>query len=195
MTDNRKIGPIEDPSVQVGITKGIARWAVPHGGGVTEIAREQDTARQLTGYWARTSRPCPPSCLQPIAPVPGVVPIGELELLEMLCAPDAIVVDSRKPEWIASGTIPGSVNIPFGEAAERLEELGCTRAGDGWDCTNARRVALFCNGPWCGQSPAAIRAMAAAGFPAGRIHYYRGGLQHWHLAGLTTTEATGPIPV
>jgi hypothetical protein len=67
MTDNPEIGPIEDPSVQVGITRGIARWAVPHGGGDVEIAREQDTAHQLSGYWARTSRSwsCSRCCASP----------------------------------------------------------------------------------------------------------------------------------
>lgn len=44
---------------------------------------------------------------------------------------------------------------------------------------------LFCNGPWCGQSPTAIRAMIGAGYPADRISYYRGGMQEWRLLGLT----------
>lgn len=43
--------------------------------------------------------------------------------------------------------------------------------------------------------PAAIRALVAASCPVNRIHYDRGGFRHWHLAGLTVTEPTGPIPV
>jgi len=51
----------------------------------------------------------------------------------------------------------------------------------------AKRVALFCSGIWCGQSPTAIRNMIDAGYPAERISYYRGGMQVWRLLGLTVT--------
>jgi rhodanese-related sulfurtransferase len=46
-------------------------------------------------------------------------------------------------------------------------------------------VVLFCNGPWCGQSPTAARRMIEAGFPAENISYYRGGMQSWNMLGLT----------
>lgn len=96
-------------------------------------------------------------------PSEGVTTIGELELMEMLQDPDAIVVDSRARDWFAGGSIPGAVNIPYQEAPDRLDELGCTLEFEGFDCDTARPVALFCNGPWCGQSPSAIRRMIAAG--------------------------------
>ncbi len=153
--------------------------------GPVEIARNPDTNARLEGDWARTSRPCPPFCIQPISPVEGVTTIGELEVLDVLQDPEAILVDSRTPKWYASGTIPGSVSIPFGEVVDRLDELGCEADFDGWDCSGARKVALFCNGMWCGQSPTAIRAMIAAGYPAEKIFYYRGGMQDWHILGLT----------
>lgn len=155
--------------------------------GPIEIRRIQDIDHEVTGYWARTSRPCPKSCIQPMIPASGVVPIGELELLDMLCDPQVTVFDSRTPDWFGGGSIPGAVNLPFTEIAERLDELGCRRDGDGWDCSSARSVALFCNGVWCGQSPTAIHHMIDAGFPSDRIHYYRGGMQAWHLLSLTTT--------
>ena len=153
--------------------------------GPVEIARNPDTSATLDGEWARTSRPCPPFCIQPIRPAEGVTTIGELELLQMLTDPEVIVVDSRTPKWFAGGTIPGAVSIPWSEAPDRLDELGCEPDFDGWDCTDARKVALFCNGMWCGQSPTAIRAMIAAGYPADRIYYYRGGMQDWRILGLT----------
>jgi rhodanese-related sulfurtransferase len=40
---------------------------------------------------------------------------------------------------------------------------------------------------WCGQSPTAIRAMIAAGYPAEKIQYYRGGMQDWRILGLSVT--------
>jgi rhodanese-related sulfurtransferase len=105
----------------------------------------------------------------------------------MLTDPDVTVIDSRTPDWFAGGSIPGAVNMPYDRMIDRLAELGCEPDFDGWDCQNARRVALFCNGLWCGQSPSAIRAMIAAGYPADRISYYRGGMQSWRVLGLSVT--------
>lgn len=156
--------------------------------GPVTISRIQDNDHEVTGEWARTSRPCPPFCIQPFTPAPGVTTIGELELLEMLEDPETIVVDSRTRDWFAGGSIPGAVNIPYGETADRLDELGCEIDFDGFVCDAAKPVALFCNGLWCGQSPTAIRAMISAGFPAEKIHYYRGGMQSWRVLGLTVTN-------
>ena len=151
--------------------------------GPVTIERNQDNAATLTGDFARTSRPCPPFCVQPMQPAEGVSTIGELELLDLLQDPDAIVIDSRTSDWHARGTIPGAVHLPWDRITDRLGELGCEADFDGWNCDGAARVALFCNGPWCGQSPTAIRAMIGAGFPAERISYYRGGMQLWQLLG------------
>ncbi len=106
----------------------------------------------------------------------------------MLEDPDAIVVDSRTPDWFTQGTIPGAINIPYTDSADRLNLLGCELDFDGFLCDEAKPVALFCNGPWCGQSPTAARRMIEAGFPADKIHYYRGGMQVWRLLGLTVTD-------
>lgn len=57
---------------------------VPTPQGPAEIGRIQDNANRLEGDWARTSRPCPPFCIQPMRPAEGVTPIGQLELIEML---------------------------------------------------------------------------------------------------------------
>ncbi len=158
------------------------------------IMRNQDTENRLSGEWARTSRPCPPFCIQPMSPAEGVRTIGEIELLEMLRDPQAIVIDSRTEKWYRGGTIPGAISIPYTEITDRLDELGCEADFDGWDCTKARPVALFCNGIWCGQSPTAIRRMIAAGYPADRISYYRGGMQVWRLLGLSVLDpVTGEV--
>ena len=175
-----------DPTMPVvAITKGRASVTVPTRNGPVIISRIQDTEHEISGYWAQTSRPCPKSCIQPIRPVEGIVPIAELELLDMLCDPRAIVVDSRTLDWFEGGSIPGAVNIPFPEITDRLDELGCSRTADGWDFDTVGNVALFCNGPWCGQSPTAIRRMIEAGFPADHISYYRGGMQVWRMLGLS----------
>ena len=154
--------------------------------GPVEIMREQDNDHRLEGDWTLTSRPCPNFCIQPMVPAEGVTPVGELEVLAALQDPNAVVIDGRiRPEFEA-GTIPGAVSVPYTEAADRLGELGCEVDFDGWICEGELpQVVLFCNGPWCGQSPTAARRMIEAGFPAENISYYRGGMQNWQMLGLT----------
>ena len=171
----------------VRLTENTASVSVEVAGKLLTIERIQDPTHKLTNDFTKTSRPCPPFCIQPMTPAPGVTTIGELELLDMLADPEAIVIDSRTPDWFEGGTIPGAVNIPYTQVVDMLGELGCAIDFDGWDCGDARRVALFCNGLWCGQSPSAIRAMIAAGYPADRIFYYRGGMQSWRVLGLSVT--------
>lgn len=171
----------------VGITKDMPTTTVETRSGPVEIGRIQDGENEVTGEWARTSRPCPEFCIQPITPAEGVSTIGELELIDLLQDPDAVVVDSRTPDWFEGGTIPGAINIPYTYVLDELGRLGCEPDFEGWDCAGAKQVALFCNGIWCGQSPTAIRTMVEAGFPADKISYYRGGMQVWRLLGLTVT--------
>ena len=172
----------------VGIGHDMPEAVVETPEGPVTISRIQDTENVITGEWAKTSRECPPFCIQPISPAEGVTTIGELELIAALQDSDVLVIDSRTPNWFEGGSIPGAVNIPWDQTVDRLNELGCEPDFDGWDCSEARQVALFCNGLWCGQSPTAIRAMIAEGYPAERISYYRGGMQSWRVLGLTTTE-------
>ena len=175
----------EDRPVNIG--KELPSVTVPVPGGSAEIRRIQENDNELIGDWARTSRPCPPFCIQPMSPAPGVTTIGELELIQMLQDPDAVVMDSRLPDWFAGGSIPGAINVPYTEVIDRMEEFGCEADFDGWACEAPKRVALYCNGNWCGQSPTAIRNLIEAGFPADHIYYYRGGMQAWRLLGLTVT--------
>jgi rhodanese-related sulfurtransferase len=176
---------------KVGIDRDRASVTVVTPDGPVEIRRIQDQDNAITGEFAKTSRACPPFCIQPMSPAEGVTTIGELELIAMLEDPDAIVVDSRTVDWYQGGSIPGAVSLPYTQVGDRLTELGCEPDFDGWDCDGAKRVALFCNGLWCGQSPTAIRAMIAAGYPADRIFYYRGGMQSWRMLGLTVTGESG----
>ena len=172
---------------EVSIAKGMPYVTVDTPNGPVEIRRIQDTDNKIDGEWARTSRPCPNFCIQPNTPAEGVTTIGELELIEMLQDLDAVVVDSRTRDWFEGGTIPGAVSIPYTFILDELGQLGCEPDFEGWDCTEAKSAALFCNGTWCGQSPTAIRSMIAAGYPADRISYYRGGMQVWRMLGLTVT--------
>lgn len=179
---------VSGPAVadEVGITKDIMRVTVETTSGPVDIMRNQDTDARLAGPWVQTSRPCPNFCIQPMIPAPGVTPIGELEVLEFLASGDALLVDGRIRQQYEQGTIPGAISVPYTEAADRLGEFGCEIDFDGWICeAEVPNVVLFCNGPWCGQSPTAARRMIEAGFPAENIYYYRGGMQSWNMLGLT----------
>ncbi len=155
--------------------------------GPAVISRNQDPANKLEGDWALTSRACPPFCIQPVSPAEGVRTIGELELMAMLGDPEAVVIDSRTPNWFEGGSIPGAINMPYTGMADELDKLGCELDFDGFICEEVPEIALFCNGPWCGQSPTAIRRIIEAGYPAEKISYYRGGMQVWRMLGLTVT--------
>jgi hypothetical protein len=88
--------------------------------------------------------------IQPISLAPGVRTVGELEVIEHLRAGRPLV-DCRLPKYVESGTIPGAVNIPHSEIAERIAEL------DPVDPT-----VVFCNGPQCTATAQAINALLAA---------------------------------
>lgn len=126
--------------------------------------------------------------LQAMVPVAGVHPVGEIEVLNAMNDRDALLVDMREPEDRANGTIAGSMHIVYTEVAGRLNELGCSKTAGKWDCSKAKKVYAFCNGPACPQSPGAIVAMTREGFPADRIYYYRGGMLDWSALGFPVVK-------
>lgn len=211
-------------ALDVKITDSKETITVQHHGKPVVIMREQDPNHVVDVAWGKTSRKCPPFCFQPNVPVEGVHSVGELELLDFMeqkvNTGKGVLIDARLPSWYLSGTIPGSVNIPFtvfGEVptAEDVEKaltlLGAERRPNVgglqralerkfhdwgwfgaeyktayWDFTNAKDILLWCNGPWCGQSPRAIRNLAKLGYPVEKMYYYRGGMQLWKVMGLST---------
>ncbi len=181
-------GAFAADDMAVKISGKISQVAVKGMDGELIIMRDQNTDATINPKYAKTSRPCPPFCIQPMQVAPGVTTVGELELLEFAKAGGKLI-DGRTVEWHLEGTIPSAINMPYTQMASRLDEIGCEKGGDGkWDCANAEKVLLFCNGPWCGQSPMAIKAMLREGYPPEKILYYRGGMQAWNGLGLTVVE-------
>jgi len=178
--------PLAAHAGNVGITKDIMSITVQTKNGPVKIIRNQDNSAVINPAFAKTSRKCPPFCVQPQKVAPGVETVGELEVIKYMDK-GGLIIDARTVEWHVKGTIPGSKNIPYTQVASRLNELGCKK-GAKWDCSNAKTVLLFCNGLWCGQSPTAIRAMLREGYPASKILYYRNGMQGWQSLGLTVVE-------
>ncbi|OSM00232.1 rhodanese-like domain-containing protein [Magnetofaba australis] len=190
----------EPAELTVKITPSLAEVQVKHGSKMVTVRRDQNTEAVIEGQFALTSRKCPPFCAQPMQVAPGVQTIGEVELLRFmqteLAAGAGLVVDARTPDWHAVGTIPGSINVPYTDVStqmgadeiaveEALRIFGVERKGEQFDFSQAKDLVLWCNGPWCGQSPTAIRGLLALGYPAQKIRYYRGGMQMWKMFGLT----------
>lgn len=186
----------------VRITQDMMTRSITLNGSEIIIERIQDNHHQLEGEFARTSRACPPFCIVPMNAAPGVVTIGELEVMDVLesqvATGTALLLDSRLPEFFENGTIPGSVNLPFAtlDAAnpyrdDILTALGAKPIGAGWDFSSAMALALFGNGAWCDQSPRALQHLLQAGYPADKLLYYRGGMQAWLQLGLTHHIPTG----
>lgn len=207
---------------QIPLTSGRPYAHVLHNGQSIKVQRVQDTSYQVSGYWAKTVRKCPPFCIRPMSVDPAVETLGEIEIFDYMEGPmrngTGVLIDARTPSWNKKGTIPGSINIPFTvfgkeedalELQEALELLGGKERdsvsgftrwledwgfADGrgktenWDFSNAKEVLLWCNGPTCGQSPKAIEGLLKVGYPAEKIHYYRGGMQLWQLMALTTVQ-------
>jgi len=108
-----------------------------------------------------------------------------------------MVIDSRTPDWYEKGTIPGAINVPYsqnsvGQATDLaaikktfVELFGINETGTTYDFNDSRTLAIFCNGPWCGQTPNYIRTLLSLGYPAAKLKWYRGGMQDWCSLGLT----------
>lgn len=206
----------------VGITPTLSSVTVMHNGKPTKIMRNQDNSNTVNPAFAKTSRACPPFCIQPISLGKDIETLGEVEVInyaDQMSKGDKsiMLVDSRTPDWVAKGTIPGAVNISWvqltpskGATTEGIMKVMTSQFGvklaegkdafdvdeaitDGdtssvFDYSNAKTLILFCNGMWCGQSPASIAALRKFGYPANKIKYYRGGMQDWEILGLSTVK-------
>jgi len=108
-----------------------------------KIQRVQDPNYELTGYFAKTVRRCPPFCIHPMIAAPGVETIGEVEMFAFIEGPlrngDGLLIDARTPQWYEKGTIPGAISIPFtdlpddpkdGKWNRILSDFGATPRGD-----------------------------------------------------------------
>jgi rhodanese-related sulfurtransferase len=195
------------------ITPMLETVDVIHKGETVTIQRGHDRDATLPEMFQKTERGCPPFCVQPMVAVPGVDTVGELEVLDYLSRmsqgdTSIMIIDSRTPDWVMRGTIPGSVNIPWtnisreaggtfetpGEADsfEQIvaDEFGGKHDKDGrtWDFSEAKTLVLFCNGIWCGQSTDNLKTLVKIGYPVHKLKWYRGGMQDWVSVGLTTVK-------
>jgi len=196
---DEKTDSVTTPGV-INITAEFESVTVMHNGKEVVIKRNQDENNTINPEFAKTSRSCPPFCINPMNLAPGIETIGELEVLSYLKKMSSgdnsiLVIDSRTPEWIIKGSIPGAVNIPWdvfsGTSTPIInklleEQLGVKVSNFFKDFENAKTLVLFCNGPWCLQSPTNIKTLLGFGYPPEKLKWYRGGMQAWESFGLTT---------
>jgi rhodanese-related sulfurtransferase len=82
-----------------------------------------------------------------------------------------VIIDVRTAEEFATGHIPGALNIPFDQVAERISEVDAPHG-----------VALYCMvGPRARKGEAAL---LTAGYKT--VFHLEGGLAAWQAAGLPT---------
>lgn len=201
----------------VAITRKLNSVIIKHNGQPFEISRNKDNDAVIPAMYAKTSRPCPPFCIQPIIVADGVETIGELEFIDYLVQKSdgddqLAIVDSRTSDWVLVSTIPGTINVPW---ISLSREVGVTAAkmtatlvnrfgvkitspekvneyfeqdklGEILDFSEAKLLVLYCNGPWCEQSPINIRSLLSLGYPAEKIKYFRDGMQSWVGLGFPT---------
>lgn len=188
----------ENKTKKIMISPDIYSIDVKHKGQFITIKRNQNRENTISKYYQKTHR----GKVQPINPFKPhtVETIGTLEMINYLKQKAGDngklkIIDSRTKAWVKRGTIPGTINIPFTEfkneerALEIMEdELDVLNTGNALNFVNAKTIVMYCNGIWCGQSPAAIRTLLKFGYPAAKIKYYRGGMQNWESLGLTVVK-------
>ena len=181
---------------KVKITQNLPYVDVDVMGEPVRLDRIQDTKHKLTNSYSKTSRPCPPFCVQPFQPIKGIETYGELELLDFLKQDVSnnrgVLVDARLPKWYKQGTIPGAINLPFSilnpnTSNQYLEQvlpiLGAKKDGEKWNFDSAQNLVVFDNGPWDQQGTRAMQHLVKIGYPKDKIKYYRGGMQYWQILG------------
>jgi rhodanese-related sulfurtransferase len=187
----------EETSSFVAISKGVKSIDMELNGEKFTIMRDQSKTSKISALYETTFRGAP----QPMIIAEGVETLGELEFIDYMkkaqTDENIAIIDSRKPGWFERLRIPGAVNVPFTNfdekdtAIEMMEdEMGVVQKDDGTlDFSNAKTLALYCNGYWCGQTPGMVKnakfALLKMGYPVEKIKYYRGGMQAWTSLGFT----------
>jgi len=186
-------------TIPVKITADIPYITTKDSGQSIKIQRIQDTDNRLTDDYTKTSRACPPFCIQPTKVDEEIANIEEMELInfikESVSKNRGVVIDSRLKSWYEIESIPSAINIPFPiiqnankrKIASIFKLLGMKIDEDGrWDFSKVKKLAIYDNGVWCGQSRRLIAGMIKHNYPKDKLLYYRSGFQGWKLLGLTT---------
>ena len=76
----------------------------------------------------------------------------------------------------------------------QLEDYGLVDTSmltEEWDFTDAKELIIWTSSAINPSAMQAIHALLAAGYPAGKLKWYRGGMAAWQYWGFTTVRAPG----
>lgn len=164
-----------------------------------KIARDNPRMVQTAARFAAAGDGCGAPCIAPMQVAEGVATLGETEVLAFLvgevAANEGLMVDARAPQDRATGYIPGSVSLPHSTVAEGngfrddiLRALGARELDGIFNFADARQLLVYDTGPSTDDAGALVRNLLAAGYPAAKIKYYRGGMQVWSVLGFSIEE-------
>jgi len=187
----------EEKSSFVPITSGVKSIKIDLNGEKFTLMRNQTAGNKINPLYETTNRGTP----QPMSLAEGLETVGEVEFIELMkqaqTDENIAIIDSRKPGWFEKLRIPGAINVPFTnfddkeDAISTMEDdMGVVQKEDGTlDFSDAKTLALYCNGYWCGQTPGMVKnatySLINMGYPVEKIKYYRGGMQAWTSLGFT----------
>lgn len=93
------------------------------------------------------------------ADVDGVAPMGMADLQRTANeGGDFTLLDVRSAAEYEAGHVPGAINIPLEELAEKVAEL-----------PKDSPIVAYCRGPYCVMAATAVQQLREAGFPAARL--------------------------
>lgn len=181
-------------NLAVPITEKLSSFETIDMGHKITVQRIQDFDNKLVDDFTKTSRECPPFCIQPTT-IQELKPIAELEVINFIRTKvknkQGLLIDTRLKSWFELETIPSALNIPFtlmqsNKADKILNLLGMRITNGKKDFTKVKELVLFSNGIWSEQATKFIIEIIKKGYPKEKIMFYRDGLQGWKLLGLTT---------
>lgn len=187
---------------QSNIKKGMTEFSVTLNGETCAISRAQTKGNKIHSAYSTTERGAP----QPISLGDGIQTLGELEFVDYMMKAEKdksiMIVDTRTEGWHRNLRIPCTVNVPYTQLNDDkdiailtiLDNFGVEENEDETlNFDNAKTIVGYCNGYWCGQTPAmfmrAKYSLINLGYPAEKLKYYRGGMQAWTSLGLTVEGA------
>lgn len=186
-------------SVKAEIVPGQSSIEFEFGGQAFSIRRGQGGDASLPKKYAQTTRVCPDHCIEPSSPASGVNTLTEQGVFGFMqnnvSSGTGLLVDARLPAEFQQGSIPGAISVPAPTLVssnpyreDLLLALGAKGSIGNMDFSNAFDLLVFDDGPWSPTAREAIQHLLEAGYPTEKIFYYRGGMQLWHIFGLTVSK-------
>jgi len=170
-------------------------------GGVEKTFQQSMTldAAQIAAFH-RPGPTCGPLCITPQTAATGVQTVGEREVINFVTntvsAGEGLLIDSREPDQRAAGFITASVNVPASLVkpdnpfmADIMTAMGARSFEGTLNFSDAMPLIIFDDGPTTADAAALIAQLIAAGYPADKLSYYRGGMLVWTALGLNTEDA------